>query len=280
MDLEKFLNFYLKKFSDLFDVVPYTASALLILEKRVVDLVKVYEYGLKEIKLSNIGSKSKSFQVIHGITCKEQHDIFKFIVYILLQRGELKDIDGCIKLSEKLISYEKVKKLWENYIKFDRGSRYSQLIVQFKTIEPLEQIKEFIFDNIKENGSHDDFCYILSQWEYLTIIANSVTPESAAAVQTFVSTVLSGQQKMTRQLEMPEHSLWVSLLENYISMKHQLGLDLRKAYKYLLRIVELIYLITGEVKGFLNKYTGNVCDPCFCFKNCDLIFIAFIVLNV
>ena len=189
-------------------------------------------------------------------------------MYILLQRDELKDIDGCLNLRKKLISYEKVKELWHNYNMFDRGSRYSQLIVQFKTIGPLEQIKEFIFDNIKTNGSHDDFCYILSQWEYLTIIANSVTPESAAAVQTFVSTVLSGQQKMTRQLEMPEHSLWVSLLENYISMKHQLGLDLRKAYKYLLRIVELIYLITGEVKGFLNKYTGNVCDPCFCFKNC------------
>ena len=119
---------------------------------------------------------------------------------------------------------------------------------------------------IEINDKHyNKYCQAVYIWEYNQIKGNIATPESAYFVQTFVSTVLFGQNKMIYQLEMTPDSLWISLCENYYSILH--NNDLRKKYKYTQRAISIIYLLTGECKKFITKknntFSYNIFEPKF-----------------
>ncbi len=91
------------------------------------------------------------------------------------------------------------------------------------------------------------FCVIAARWEYEQIKANVASPESAWAVQTFVSTVIDSQRGLGKSLIIQYDALWIVMVENLCSMIHQYNDgDYRKMYKYGMRLVSAATEITGE----------------------------------
>jgi len=240
--------------------------------------------------------KNTTYQIIHDPKCERQRYLYLISAYIsiykiiqnhelLIQIGDIeingtKVRDEALKLykledgKDKLtkLKYQLYSTCQSDYV--SKKLEISMLIDIDATIIDYVQnnkdkhnSKDNIKDNIKKLQTsikiHNEKCFNLYCnaayiWEYNQIRGNITTPEAAFFVQTFVSTVLFGQQGRIYELDMPYDSIWISLLENYYSIIHnekhgELEGDLRKQYKYTQRCINLIYLLTSECKKFITK---------------------------
>ena len=270
--MTNYVNKYLDTFQDLFDVVPYSTNGIISIPADHAiftgeQKVNLYKRMLKKIETTDTQNK---YQVIHNNKCESQNTMFYFITIVLLDyipalrsyRDLLLKNMGNTADIKNMDIYLSLAKLLK-----DNNNRLLHLKLQLIATEKSENTRKMVMgetyktiygDQAKGGGNQEQdffniYCNLITQWEYWQIIGNMATPEAAFAVQTFVTTVLFGQRGMIYELEMPQESIWISLIENLKSILHQLAHDdLRKAYKYTMRSIVLIHLMTGENHKFIT----------------------------
>lgn len=261
-DCSGLISGYLREFQLIFDVVPYSSNGIISIPNRGDTDTYKKNYG-KFINPVTQDENSTSYQVIHKYVCELQSRVYEIIYLILLKKilRELDDVDwGTPKFKEKIklvIQSSSVKSVV-----------MADYILSFSELDSLTRFKIQLWSSDKSNQFADKmittdfitlsdipkyYCANAASWEFYQIIANTVSPEASSAVQTFVTTVLSGQRGLINEVDMQNDLMWISCIENMWSMIHQKKMgSTRKQYKYTMRSLELIYIMMGKTSDLVK----------------------------
>jgi hypothetical protein len=206
----------------------------------------------------NLSQVSKNlYQVVQKSNCDKQNNLFKVIACLLMDRlseelSYFKNINSD-KLNANINLYK--NRLTPDLLKVvEQATRITEQTEfdKFKTqIWASNEADNYAKQLTQGNCNSVDFCTLAAEWEQYQILANIASPESAWAVQTFVVVVLDLQKHMGNSLLMSSGSYWVVFLENLASLVHMMKHDqIRKAYKYALRLEFVTIAILGESVSF------------------------------
>ncbi len=265
-DCSGLISGYLSEFQLIFDVVPYSSNGIISIANMDIDSHKK-NYG-KFINPVTQDENSTSYQVIHKYVCELQSRVYEIIYLILLKKilRELEDVTwGTSKFKEKIIRVVKSSS--------QKSVVMADYILSFSELDSLTRFKIQLWSSDKSNQFADKiittdfitlsdipkyYCANAASWEFYQIIANTVSPEASSAVQTFVTTVLSGQRGLINEVDMQNDLMWISCIENMWSMIHQKKMgSTRKQYKYTMRSLELIYIMMGKTSGLVKMNNSN-----------------------
>ena len=266
-----FVESYLNEFQLIFDVVPYSSNGIISIPNSSVDKTNLSYKKFLHPLVSD--EKDTSYQIVHKYVCERQSEVYDVVCIVLLLR-----IQNTIKI--KGIKNDKVYDRFESRLddifrtSSEKTCRLAKYIYNlFDGYNSLEKFKTQLWASDKSNHFAErivttDFittstvpiyyCSNAASWEFYQIVANAASPEASTAVQTFVTTVLSGQRGLINEVDLQNDLIWISCIENLWSILHQKEEgSIRKQYKYSFRALELIYIMLGTT-GDLIKNIGEI----------------------